>query len=101
MSGAARGAIWERGWGRGRRREENRPGEMGKILVGGGDWGTRWGLRERDGICGTRWASLRDASRKEVVAGHAAVGRGGGGGSEEMREGVDPAAAMAMAVPCG
>ena len=50
---------------------------------------------------GTRWASLRDASRKEVVAGRAAAGRGGGGGSEEMREGVDLASAMAMAVPCG
>ena len=50
---------------------------------------------------GTRWASLRHASRKEVVAGHAAVGRGGGGGSEEMSERVDLASAMAMAVPCG
>ena len=50
---------------------------------------------------GMRWASLRDASRKEVVAGRAAAGRGGGGGGEGMREGVDLASAMAMAVSCG
>lgn len=104
--------------GKGRRRGLGRRGRR-PAVVGLGEWS--WaggvataGIGEESGLGESGWEKEQarwewgrgrgreeNRSRKEVVAERAAAGRGGGGGGEGMREVVDLAAVMAMAVPCG